>query len=52
MFYDITKCCLHIMNLNYRYVGPWPSDEDLAYTMTSAAPRSVEKKNCLGQIEH
>ena len=23
---------------------PWPSDEDLAYTMTSATLRSIEKK--------
>ena len=29
---------------------PWPSDEDLAYTMTSAASKCTGK-NCLSQIE-
>ena len=32
------------MNLPYRFLGPSPSDEDLAHTMTSATPRSGEKK--------
>ena len=31
------------MILYYRYLGSWPSDEETAYTMTSAAPRSVDK---------
>ena len=35
---------LHDMNLNYRFLSSWPSNEDLAYTMTSAAPRSKEKE--------
>ena len=36
--------------MNPRYLGSSPSDEDLAYTMTSATPRNVEKK-FLTQIE-
>ena len=33
----------HNLILNSRYLGSSPSDEDLAYTMTSAALRSGEK---------
>ena len=45
--YDILN--FHKLNLvsPYRYLGPSPSDGDLAYTMTSAAFRSVYE-----QISH
>ncbi len=33
----------HDINLSYRYLGPWPPDEDLAYTMRSATPRNGGK---------
>ena len=36
--------------LDYRYLSAAPSGGDLAYTMTSATFRSIEK-NCLSQIE-
>ena len=38
------------MNLDARYLGSSPSDEDLAYTMTSATPRSGEKKNTWSKL--
>ena len=34
----------HDLILDVRHLGPSPSDEDLAYTMTSATPRSGEEK--------
>ena len=49
-FYDISNVDDHDLILKCRYLGASPSDGDLAYTMTSAAFRSVYK-NCLTQIE-
>ena len=43
IFYVITKFCLHNISFPLRYLSSSPSDEDLAYTMTSAAPRSGEQ---------
>ena len=40
----------HNLILLHRYLSAAPSGDDLAYTMTSATPRSVLKK-CLTQIE-
>ena len=42
-FYDISNSHDHNLILTSRYLGPSPSDEDLAYTMTSATLRSIEK---------
>mgnify|MGYP001349846437 CR=1 FL=1 len=39
----------HNLILAYCYLGSSPSDEDVAYTMTSDAFRSVKK--CLAQIQ-
>ena len=50
IFYDMSNFHDHNLILPYRYLGSSPSDEDLAYTMTSATLRSIEKK-CLTQIE-
>ena len=49
MFYDMSNFRDHDLNLSGRYLGPSPSDEDLAYTMTSAALGS-DRKN-LTQVE-
>ena len=50
MFYNVSILGHHNLILDPRYLGSSPSDEDLAYTMTSAALINGEK-NCLTQIE-
>ena len=42
--YDILNFHDQNLTLPGRYLSSWPSDGDLAYTMTSATSKSVGKK--------
>ena len=43
ILYDITKMCLHKMNLDYRFLNSSPSDEHWELTVRFATLQRIEK---------